>query len=59
MRFLPLKHGNWVDKRFSNSWYVMKQIARQTMMLELDIMGCDIDGRMVEIAKANARGGRD
>ena len=29
-----------------------KKIDRE---LELDIMGCDIDARMVEIAKANAQ----
>ena len=45
---------NWVDKD-------LVQLVRDeadskaNYDVELDIMGCDIDGRMVEIAKANAR----
>ena len=45
---------NWVDKD-------LVQLVRDeadskaNYDIELDIMGCDIDGRMVEIAKANAR----
>ena len=45
---------NWVDKDLVQS--VRDEAdSKANYDIELDIMGCDIDGRMVEIAKANAR----
>lgn len=45
---------NWVDKDLVQS--VRDEAdSKANYDVELDIMGCDIDGRMVEIAKANAR----
>ncbi len=37
-------------------WAIERQKARQQIKadLQMDILGCDIDGRMIEIAKANA-----
>lgn len=37
-------------------WTIERQKARQQIKadLQMDILGCDIDGRMIEIAKANA-----
>lgn len=45
---------NWVDKDLVQS--VRDEAdSKANYDIELDIMGCDIDSRMVEIAKANAR----
>ena len=45
---------NWVDKDLVQS--VRDEAdSKANYDVELDIMGCDIDSRMVEIAKANAR----
>ena len=54
---LPLKHGiGWI--RIWYSRYIDEADSKAKPDIELDIMGCDIDGRMVEIAKANARESR-
>lgn len=45
---------NWVDKDLVQSVRDEAE-GKANYAAELDIMGCDIDGRMVEIARANAR----
>lgn len=45
---------NWVDKELVQTVRDEAE-AKAHYDMELDIMGCDIDARMVEIAKANAR----
>ena len=45
---------NWVDKDLVQSVRDEAE-GKANYDAELDIMGCDIDGRMVEIARANAR----
>ncbi len=51
-RSFAFEEWNWVSDRLIQEvrTEASKQIDRE---IELDIMGCDIDGRMVEIAKAN------
>ena len=53
-RSFAFEEWNWVSDRLIQEvrTEASKQINRE---IELDIMGCDIDGRMVEIAKANAQ----
>ena len=53
-RSFSFEEWNWVSDRLIQEvrTEASKQIDRE---IELDIMGCDIDGRMVEIAKANAQ----
>lgn len=53
-RSFAFEEWNWVSNRLIQEVRTdaAKKINRE---LELDIMGCDIDARMVEIAKANAQ----
>jgi len=53
-RSFAFEDWNWVSDRLIQEvrTEASKKINRE---IELDIMGCDIDGRMVEIAKANAQ----
>ena len=53
-RSFAFEEWNWVSDRLIQEvrTEASKKINRE---IELDIMGCDIDGRMVEIAKANAQ----
>lgn len=53
-RSFAFEEWNWVSDRLIQEvrTEAAKKIDRE---LELDIMGCDIDARMVEIAKANAQ----
>ena len=53
-RSFAFEEWNWVSDRLIQEVRTdaAKKIDRE---LELDIMGCDIDARMVEIAKANAQ----
>ena len=53
-RFFAFEEWNWVSDRLIQEvrTEAAKKVDRE---LELDIMGCDIDARMVEIAKANAQ----
>ncbi len=53
-RSFAFEEWNWVSDRLIQKirTEASKKINRE---IELDIMGCDIDGRMVEIAKANAQ----
>ena len=53
-RSFAFEEWNWVSDRLIQE--VRTEAARKVdRELELDIMGCDIDARMVEIAKANAQ----
>ena len=53
-RSFAFEEWNWVRDRLIQE--VRTEAAQKVdRELELDIMGCDIDGRMVEIAKANAQ----
>lgn len=53
-RSFAFEEWNWISDRLIQEvrTEVAKKVDRE---LELDIMGCDIDARMVEIAKANAQ----
>ena len=53
-RSFAFEEWNWVSDRLIQEvrTEAAKKVDRE---LELDIMGCDIDARMVEIAKANAQ----
>ena len=53
-RSFAFEEWNWVSDRLIQEvrTEASKKVNRE---IELDIMGCDIDGRMVEIAKANAK----
>lgn len=53
-RFFAFEEWNWISDRLIQEvrTEAAKKVDRE---LELDIMGCDIDARMVEIAKANAQ----
>ncbi len=53
-RSFAFEEWNWVSDRLIQEvrTNAAKKINRE---IELDIMGCDIDARMVEIAKANAQ----
>ena len=53
-RSFAFEEWNWVSDRLIQE--VRTEAAQKVdRELELDIMGCDIDARMVEIAKANAQ----
>ena len=54
-RSFAFEDWNWVSDRLIQQicTEASKKINRE---IELDIMGCDIDGRMVEIAKAKCSG---
>ena len=53
-RSFAFEEWNWVSDRLIQE--VRTEAAKKVdCELELDIMGCDIDARMVEIAKANAQ----
>ena len=53
-RSFAFEEWNWVSDRLIQE--VRTEAAKKVDSdLELDIMGCDIDARMVEIAKANAQ----
>ena len=51
---LAFEEWNWISDRLIQEvrTEAAKKVERE---MELDIMGCDIDARMVEIAKANAQ----
>ena len=53
-RSFAFEEWNWISNRLIQEvrTEAAKKVDRE---LELDIMGCDIDARMVEIAKANAQ----
>ena len=53
-RSFAFEEWNWISDRLIQEvrTEAAKKVDRE---LELDIMGCDIDARMVEIAKANAQ----
>ena len=53
-RSFAFEEWNWISDRLIQEvrTEAAKEVDRE---LELDIMGCDIDARMVEIAKANAQ----
>ena len=53
-RSFAFEEWNWISDRLIQEvrTEASKKVDRE---LELDIMGCDIDARMVEIAKANAQ----
>lgn len=53
-RSFSFEDWNWISDRLIQEirTEASKKINRE---IELDIMGCDIDGRMVEIAKSNAQ----
>ena len=53
-RSFAFEEWNWISDRLIQEvrTEAAKKVDRE---LELDIMGCDIDSRMVEIAKANAQ----
>ena len=53
-RSFAFEEWNWINDRLIQEvrTEAAKKVDRE---LELDIMGCDIDARMVEIAKANAQ----
>ena len=53
-RSFAFEEWNWISDRLIQEvrTEAAKKVNRE---LELDIMGCDIDARMVEIAKANAQ----
>ena len=53
-RSFAFEEWNWIIDRLIQEvrTEAAKKVDRE---LELDIMGCDIDARMVEIAKANAQ----
>ena len=53
-RSFAFEEWNWISDRLIQEvrTEATKKVDRE---LELDIMGCDIDARMVEIAKANAQ----
>ena len=53
-RSFAFEEWNWISDRLIQEMRTeaAKKVDRE---LELDIMGCDIDARMVEIAKANAQ----
>ncbi|CAG5400858.1 N-6 adenine-specific DNA methylase [Streptococcus pneumoniae] len=53
-RSFAFEEWNWISDRLIQEvrTEAAKKVERE---LELDIMGCDIDARMVEIAKANAQ----
>ena len=53
-RSFAFEEWNWISDRLIQEIRIeaAKKVDRE---LELDIMGCDIDARMVEIAKANAQ----
>ncbi|COF64410.1 N-6 adenine-specific DNA methylase [Streptococcus pneumoniae] len=53
-RSFAFEEWNWISDRLIQE--VRTEAAKKVeRKLELDIMGCDIDARMVEIAKANAQ----